>query len=281
MVLVTGATGTVGGEVARQLIAAGVRPRLLVRDLARASELSGSAELVQADLAKPESLAPPFVGAERLFLACSGPERRTLEKNALEAAERAGVQHVVKLSVLGADTSELSICRWHAEVEQALRDSGLAWTMLRPGDFMSNALAWAPTVRSEGNVYEACGDGRFAPIDPADIATVAVRALTEPGHSGKAYALTGPESLSLTEQVQCLARVLGRPVRYVALTPAEARERLRAEGTPELLVEAILEFAAHVEAGRADFTLPTVAQLLGRPARTFEQWVRRHAEVFR
>src|SRR5215217_4525373 len=204
MILVTGATGTIGGEVARQLIAAGVKPRLLVRDPKKAREFEGKAELVQGDLAKPESLDAAFKGMQKLFLVSSGVDGRTLEKNAIAAARRASVQHVVKLSVIGADQSELTFSKWHAEVERALLDSGLKWTLLRPGSFMSNALFWLETIKSQGAFYDPQGEGKYSPIDPADIGAIAVKALTGPGHEGKAYTLTGPESLTLAQQAATL-----------------------------------------------------------------------------
>jgi uncharacterized protein YbjT (DUF2867 family) len=281
MILVTGATGTVGGEVARQLIAAGQRPRLLVRDPKKARELEGKAELVQGDLAKPESLHSAFSGVEKLFLVSAGVEGRTLEKNAIAAAKRAGVQHVVKLSVIGADQPVFTFARWHAEMEQALLASGLKWTLLRPGTFMSNALFWVDTIKSQGAFYDPVGEGRYAPIDPADIGAVAVKALTGAGHEGRAYTLTGPESLSLAEQAQKLSKALGKPVRYVEVKPEAARQGMLAAGMPAPYVEAILDLSAFLRSGKADVVLPTVEQLLGRKAGTFDDWARRHAAAFR
>src|SRR5207302_1171854 len=189
MILVTGATGTTGGEVARRLIATGRQPRLLVRDPSKAREFQQTAETVQGDLGRPESLGPAMKGIERLYLVSAGSSGPDLEANAIEAAKQAGVRHVVKLSVIGADNPVLILSQWHAKSEQRLRESGLKWTMLRPGNFMSNALGWAGTIKSQGAFYQSTGSGRWAAVDPADIGAVAVKTLTTPGHEGQAYRL--------------------------------------------------------------------------------------------
>jgi uncharacterized protein YbjT (DUF2867 family) len=281
MILVTGSTGTIGGEVARQLIAAGVRPRLLVRDPKKAREFEGKAELVQGDLAKPDSLDAAWKGAEKLFLVCAGADGPTLEKNAIAAAKRAGVQHVVKLSVMGADQPEFTFAKWHAEVERALLASGLKWTLLRPGSFMSNALFSLETIKSQGAFYDSQGEGKFAPIDPADIGAVAVKALTEKGHEGQAYAMTGPESFTLAQQAATLSKAIGKPVKYVDVPPEAARQGMLSAGMPPAYVEALVDLSAFLKANKADVVLPTVAQLLGRKAGTFDAWAQRNAAAFR
>jgi uncharacterized protein YbjT (DUF2867 family) len=281
MILVTGSTGTVGGEVARQLIAAGVKPRLLVRDPRKAREFEGKAELVQGDLAKPESLDAAFQGVEKLFLVSAGADGPTLEKNAIAAAKRAGVQHVVKLSVIGADQPEFTFAKWHAEAERALLSSGLRWTLLRPGSFMSNALFSVGTIQSQGAFHDSQGEGKYAPIDPADIGAVAVKALTGPGHEGQAYAMTGPESFTLAQQAATLSRALGKPVKYVDVPPEVARQGMLSAGMPPAYVEALVDLSAFLASNRADVVLPTVEQLLGRKAGTFDDWAKRHAAAFR
>ena len=281
MILVTGATGTIGGEVARQLVAAGIKPRLLVRDPKKASDFSGKAELVQGDLAKPESLDAAFKGVEKLFLVTAGVDGPTLEKNAIAAAKRAGVQHVVKLSVIGADQPAITFAKWHAEGEKALLASGLKWTLLRPGSFMSNTLFWLPTLKSQGAFYDSQGEGKYAPIDPADIGAVAVKALTEKGHEGKAYPMTGPASFTLTQQAAMLSKAIGKPVKYVDVPPEAARQGMLSAGMPPAYVEAIVDLSTFLKSGKADVVLPTVEQVLGRKAGTFDDWATRHAAAFR
>lgn len=281
MILVTGATGTVGGEVARQLIAAGIRPRLLVRDRKKAREFEGKAELVQGDLTKPESLDAALEGVEKLFLVSSGVDGPTQDRNATAAAKRAGVKHVVKLSVIGAEEPAITFAKWHAEGEKALLASGLKWTLLRPGSFMSNALFSVETIKSQGVFHDSQGEGRYAPIDPADIGAVAVKALTAPGHEGKAYPMTGPESFTLAQQAALLSKALGKPVKYVDVPPEAARQGMLSAGMPPAYVEALVDLSAFLRSGKADVVLPTVEQVLGRKAGTFEAWARRHAAAFR
>lgn len=281
MILVLGATGTTGGEVARQLVAAGHRPRLLVRNPAKARAFEGHAEIVQGDLERPGSLAAAMQGASHLYLVSSGTNLVEVETRAVDAAKRAGVEHVVKLSVLGADAPAITFARWHADSERHLTASGLQWTMLRPGNFMTNALGWADTIKTQGAFYQPTGEGSWAAIDPADIGAVAVRALTEPGHAGHAYPLTGPESLSAAGYAAILARVLGAPVQFVDVPPTAAKDSMLQSGIPAEYVDAVLDLNAAMKAGHADGVTNTVPELLGRPAGTFEAWATRNAGAFR
>ena len=281
MILVLGATGNVGGEVTRQLIAEGERPRVLVRTPAKAGGFQGRAEVAQGDLEQPESLAAAMRGIDKLFLISSGANLTRLEANAIDAAARAGVQHVVKLSVLGADAPTFVFARWHAAAERRLVDSGLRWTMLRPGNFMTNSLLWAESVGREGKFYQPSGEGRWAAIDPADVGAVAVAALTTPGHEGKSYTLTGPESLSAAGYAQVLARVLGTPVAFVDVPPDAARQAMLAGGIPADYVEAVVDLNAAMKAGTLDAVTSEVERVAGRKAGTFEAWARRNAAAFR
>jgi uncharacterized protein YbjT (DUF2867 family) len=280
MILVLGATGTTGGEVARQLIAAGEKPRLLVRSPEKAREFQGKAEIVQGDLQRPESLAAGMKGVEKLYLVSAGSEIAELEGNTIDAAKRAGVGYVVKLSVIGAEKPVLIFSKWHAQAEQRLMDSGLQWTMLRPGNFMSNSLGWAETIRTQGAFYQPTGEGRWAAIDAADIAAVAVKALTATGHEGKDYALTGPESLNGAGYAAKLSSVLGRPVKFVDVPPETARDHMLKSGMPPVYVDSLLDLFAFMRAGKADLVTDTVEKVTGRKAVTFEGWVRRNITAF-
>lgn len=281
MILVTGATGTVGSEVIRQLTAAGHRPRVLVRDPAKASALGDRVEIAQGDLGRPETLGPALAGVARVFLLTAGPAMVQHQANLVDAARAAGVAHVVKLSVMGADADPPNaVAAGHRPGEQMLRASGLSWTFVRPTGFMSNTLAWAPTIRSHGAFYHPTGEGRTALVDPHDIAAVAVKALTTPGHEGKAYALTGPAALSAAESAEILTRVLGKPVRFVDVPLAAARDRMLQSGMAAAVVDALIAEMAAVRDGYVLPLSPAVEQVLGRPARSYEQWAREHAAVF-
>lgn len=281
MILVLGATGTTGGEVARQLIAKGERPRLLVRNPEKAGEFQGKAEIVAGDLDRPDSLAAAMKGIEKLYLVSAGSDIERLEGNAIDAARKAGVRYVVKLSVIGAESPVLTFSKWHAKAEKRLMDSGLKWTMLRPGNFMSNSLAWAETIRSQGAFYQPTGEGRWAAIDSVDIGAVAVKALTTSGHEGKGYTLTGPESLSAAEYADRLSLVLGKPVRFVDVPPEVAGDAMLKSGIPPVYLDALLELFAFIKAGRADIVADMVEKVTGRKAGTFEAWVRRNLAAFR
>ncbi|MGH9486069.1 MAG: SDR family oxidoreductase [Terriglobales bacterium] len=281
MVLVFGATGTTGGEVARQLIAAGHKPRLLVTDPARAREFAGHAEIATGDLARPDSLAAALRGIERMYLMSPAAADPALETGAIAAAKKVGVMHVVKLSVLDAGDPQEQFARWHAQAEAALRGSSLAWTILRPAHYMSNALGWAATIKTQGAFYEPAGTGRWAAFDPSDLAAIAVKALTEPGHEGKIYSLTGPESLTAADYASQLAAALGKPVRFVDVPPESARDAMLKNGLPLRLVDAILDLAAATRAGAFDRVTTDFERVTGRPPASFAAWARRHASAFR
>jgi uncharacterized protein YbjT (DUF2867 family) len=276
LILVTGATGTVGSEVVKQLVAGGHRVRALVRDPARAAMLGAGVEIVVGDLERPDTLGPAFAGVEKAFvLAPPTPQLVTLEGNAYEAARLAGVGHVVKLSAFGIGTFEMVPFNRHGASEAKLRDSGLAWTILRPTRFMSfTPFPWT-WDRQHGTVLEATGDAQMTLIDPIDIAAVAVTVLTRPGHDGQVYELTSAEALTGAEIALILADALGRPVRFVDTPPATIRELILRSGTPGFIADAALNYFAAVRAGGWHVT-STVADLLGRPARTYAEWLHEH-----
>lgn len=280
MVLVFGATGTTGREVARGLMQAGLKPRLLVRDPSKAHGFEGKAEVVQGDLAAPASLAAAMAGVEKVYLVSAAASDPELEANAIDAAKSAGVRHVVKLSVIGAEAPFTTLAKAHAQAEARLRDAGLAWTMLRPGNFMTNALTWADTIKSQGAFYQPSGEGRWAAIDPLDIGAVAVKALTEPGHEGHAYALSGPESLNAAQYAAKLSAAIGKPVKFIDIPPDSMREGLLKSGLPAVLVDALVELMAATKAGKLDVVTDGVAKVTGRNATTFDDWARRNAAAF-
>ena len=281
MVLVTGATGTVGREVVAQLVAGGHAVRALVRDPGKA-RFDAKVQVVAGDLGKPETLARAVDGVGAVFSLGRGPEIPVHEANLARAAAKAGVGRIVKLSVAGAGQgSKNAVVAWHDAGEKAIQDSGVAWTFVRPGMFMSNALSWAPSVKGQGKVFLPYGDGKIAPIHPKDIAAVAVVALTAPGHAGKAYVLSGPEALSIAEQLQILSEAVGKPLQYVPISEGAARESMLGSGMPPVLADGLLAMAAAVRAGQAATVLPTVEQVAGRKPLTWRDWARENAVAFR
>ena len=283
MIVVTGATGHIGGELVRLLSDKGVTLRAVTRDPRRTPPLPGVA-WVQADLRDARSLRDVFLGAETMFLLTSNAEDMgTLQRNAIEAAGSAGVAYVVKGSALGASSRSRSpIGRSHYEVETVLQGSGMAWTILRPHVFMQNLLDAAPTIAREGTVRAASGEGKIPFIDAKDIAAVAAAVLTTPGHQSRKYVLTGPEALSYGDVARILSEATGRRVEYAAESAEGAEARLVAEGASRWMIESALALAAYQrEGGPTAVVSPAVKEILGRPPRSFREFVRDHVSAFR
>lgn len=281
MIVVTGATGHIGRELVRLLSDAGAPTRAVARHPPR-DEVPG-VEWIAADLANRD-LRAVFAGADRLFLLTGNSEDMVrLQKNAIAAARAAEVKHVVKLSALGAtDHSKSVIGLWHYNVERALRDSGLTWTMLRPHHFMQNLLD--PTVfdRERGRVHSAAGDGRIPFIDTRDIAAAAFAVLTHGNHAGKIHTLTGPEAISYRDATAIVSGVLDRAVDHVPESDDEAWHRLRAAGQPPWRIAALLAIASYQRMGGATQAVThTVEELTGRPPRTLREFAVDHAELLR
>ncbi len=273
-ILVTGATGSVGRLVVDELVAAGEPVRALTVDPERA-RLPAGAEVVVGSLARPSTLPVALKGVSAVYLA---PMARTVRRFCELAAE-AGVERVVALSGSSVgDEHEGSSGHEYGAVEAAVRDAGFAWTFLRPGGFMNNTLDWAPMVRA-GEVAMAYGDATQTPIDLGDIAAVAARVLVSAGHTGRTYVLSGPEAITLRGQVETLASVLGREIRFRELTPAEQRAQWIGYGVPESAVDWLLE---GFEETLRHPQVPTgvVEELLGRPGTTYAEWVAARRDVF-
>lgn len=275
MILVTGATGNVGGEVVRALLDRGRPVRALTRD-GDGAGLPEAAERVAGDLNRTDTLGPALDGATGLFLL---PGYQDMS-GTLDAARRAGVERVVLLSGGSAGDGDLTnaVSRYMIQSEQAVHASGLAWTVLRPSAFMSNALRWLPQLRAGDLVRAPFAGVRNAVTDPADIGAVAALAFDAGEHAGQTYRLTGPQSLLPAEQVSVLARILDRPLRFEGQPDDEAREEMSA-AMPAEYVDAFFRFYVDGELDES-MVLPTVPDLLGRPARTFEQWARAHSGAF-
>ena len=281
--LVTGASGTVGRSLVSQLVRAGEPVRAMTRDPA-AARFPAAVQVVHGDLADPETLAVALAGADRLHLF---PYPATA-REVVDLAGRAGVRRVTVLSsgsvTAGFDTD------YQLPVEQAVEASGLEWTHLRPGEFAANRLAlWGPSIRAERVVRWPFPDEVGVPIHEADIAAVAVLALLEDGHAGRAYDMTGPAALSVREQVAAIAAAIGADVRLEEVSRPEALRLLQEQGGwaavngPFLLGyegfsagEEYPEIAAHELV-----PLPTVEEVTGRPARSFARWALDHAGDFR
>jgi uncharacterized protein YbjT (DUF2867 family) len=274
MFLVTGATGNVGSELVGALAAAGSPVRALVRRSGVA--LPAGAEPVLGDLDEPDSLTDALAGVMALFLLPGYADMAGL----LARARDAGVERVVLLSGGSAAHEDLdnAVSRYMTLSERAVRDSGLSWTFLRPRAFMSNALRWLPQLQEGDSVRVQFPNVAIACVDPADIAAVAVKALAG-GHDGMTYDLTGPEALRPAEQVAILTRTLGRDLACVELSDDETRAAMEEARIPAEYIEAFFRF--YVDGTLDESTVhPDVPEVLGRPARTFEQWAKAHVADF-
>ncbi|MEU2575871.1 NAD(P)H-binding protein [Streptomyces anulatus] len=279
MILVTGATGAVGREVAGQLAAAGP-VRILARRPERLTVRGGGVEVVEGEYGDRAALDRALRGVSSVFLVTNSPTEPDDERVAAAAAA-AGVRHLVKLSMMAVEEpgADDFITRRQRENEQAVRESGVPWTFVRPRTFMSNTLSWAPAIRTTGVVRALYGDAPVACVDPRDVAAVAVAVLTGTGHEGRAYAVSGPEAITAREQTAQLSRVLERPLRFEELGVDAARTALLAKYPPPV-AEAFLQSAERQRAGAKAAVVPTIQDLTGRPARPYRIWSAEHAEAF-
>ncbi|MFC1680805.1 SDR family oxidoreductase [Pseudomonadota bacterium] len=276
-ILVTGASGLFGGEIAKQLSAIDVAIRILVRNPARAPGLDGHIETTIGDFGDPDSLQPALEGIERIFVASyDRPEMIEHQANILAAARSAGVRHVVRLSTNGTDEyAHLPIFQQHQACDRQLIDSGLDYTLLKPVWVMQN---FASFLLIDDSIRVPAGDGVAAQIDARDVATVAIAALTEEGHAGKGYIL-GAEALSHGEIARVLSRSTGRTISYVDLDPEAYRRELESAGWAIQSIDSMLGLFADIRAGtNSDSTVgDTILPILGRPAIRFRQFAEDYA----
>ena len=279
MILVTGATGNIGRELVPQLLAKGEALRVVTRDAAKIGALDPRVERIIGDLRDGATVKRAVAGADAVFLVgIIADASQTADRALIAESAHAGVRRLVKIS---ARSTGRGIGQMHFEQEELIRRSGVAWTFLRCGMFMSNTLGWAGTIAAQGAVFSPFGQGKMAMIAPRDIAAVATLALTDPRHRGETYELYGAELLTVAEQVNVLSRVLGEPIKLIDITPQAAGERLRAAGGSDLLVEGLVALWTTVRDGQAAFSNHEVARLTGRPAQNFEAFCADHKADFR
>jgi uncharacterized protein YbjT (DUF2867 family) len=279
--LITGATGNVGSLVTERLIARGDRPRIFVRDAAKArARYGGRVEIFTGDLADATTLAPALVDIDSLFLVNSGSTLAALDDLVAKAAKAAGVKHLVKLSSYDAREQNVGTGVWHALGEAAIRANGIPFTFVQPSGFMSNALYWARSIKAEGVVQSATGDGRIPFIHPHDIAGVAVEALVDPQYVGASLPITGPEALTYAEMGAKIGAAIGKPIRFQAISDEQARAQQIAWQAPEPLVEARLSIFRAIREGRLAAVTDVVERVLGRKPLSFDEWARENAAAF-
>ncbi|MFC4053047.1 NAD(P)H-binding protein [Actinomadura syzygii] len=281
MIVVTGATGNVGRSLVRALAAAGEKVTATSRNITDADASEG-VEPRKADLADVESLRPVFDGADALFLQNGGASAHTLNVGEiLDAARAGGIERVVLLSSLGVATRPESASHGALglSIEEAVRASGLDWTILRPGNFNSNTYAWAASVRTERTVAAPFADVALPAIDPGDIAGVAAGALREDGHAGQIYELTGPAPVTPREQAEAIAAALGEPIRFVEQTRDQA-QAVMLNFMPADVAETTLAILGTPTPAEQRVS-PDVEKVLGRAPRTYADWALANVAVFR
>ncbi|MFI6372589.1 SDR family oxidoreductase [Streptomyces sp. NPDC050546] len=277
MILVTGATGNIGRALLGESgLGGSVAVRALTRDAGRVS-FPEAVDVVEGDLARADSLKSALEGVRSLFL-LSGTGA---EEEVLAAVRRAGVEHVVLVSSITVQTHpHLPAAGENLAVERLLKDSGMAWTILRPTQFASNTLWWAPSIRAEGVVRAPYADVGLPAVHPADIAAVARAALTEPAHRGRTYALTGPARVTVRQQVAAVAAALGRAVTLVEISPEEAHRQM-ASFLGDETAHAVLDLMGGDVNDELLAVRDTIAQVTGSSARSFRQWAAENGDAFR
>jgi uncharacterized protein YbjT (DUF2867 family) len=276
MICITGAGGTVGSEVVKQLELVKVPFRVAYFSKEKVdAALARGIDAVIIDYNFPETLRTAFQGCDKLFLLGPNALNQTqLELNAVEAAKAVGVQHIVKQSVMGAEDESYSLALLHRPVEQAIESSGMTWTFLRPNGFMQNVITFmSETIKAESAFYSASGEAKIAHVDVRDIAAVAVKALTEPTHVGKAYTLTGPETLTYDDLAQELSVALGRSISHISLSHEDLKYGMLAEGMPEAIADRMLDLERYYRENQASRITNDIKQVTGREPRRFAQYI--------
>ena len=279
MILVT-TPGKVGSEAVRLLRARDVPVRVLVRDPAKVTALAGGgAEVAEGDLDVPASVDDAMAGVSAVVLV--SPAVPAQELNVVHSAARAGVGHVVKATSKASADSPIARRRWQAEIEAGLAASGIPHTLLRSNAYMQNVLALAPAIAKTSSFGSSAGKGRSGLVDARDVAAVAAGIADAPtGHAGKTYWLTGPELISNYDVAAVLSKLLGRTITYQELTFEENKDAMIRAGVPEPIAEMNAQAFSLTADGDAEWVTEDVPSLLGRPARSFEQFAADYAAAF-
>ena len=283
MILITGAGGTCGRELIRVMIDAGIPFRAGYSTAVKASMARDRGfDAVVADFRHPASLRPALRGIDAVFLLCGwSPDQSLLEASLVREAARAGVRHVVKMSVWDAGGEAFSFARIHRPVEREIEESGMAWTFLRPNGFMQNLSNFlSATVRSQSALFAPAAEALVSHVDVRDVARVAAAALTRPGHRGNTYELSGPEALTYRQMAATLSDLLARTVTCVELTPDQARAGIVAGGAPAAYAEAVIDLTRYYSGGNASSVSPDVKRVTGAEPASFDRFAKDHIAAF-
>jgi uncharacterized protein YbjT (DUF2867 family) len=278
--LITGATGDVGSRVVERLIKSGERPRVFVRDAEKARlRFDDRVDVATGDLADTASLNEALQGVDTLFLVNSGPQIPLRDEMAAKAAKAANVRHLVKLSSMDVQHG-LAIGAWHEQGEAAIRATGIPFTFVQPTGFMSNLLAWARSVKTEGLVRSSTGEGRRAFIHSEDIAAVAVQALATGNYQGQSLPITGPDALTFKVVAEKIGSAIGKPVAFQSITDEEARRRYSAVSGSVEETEAHVALWRAIREGRLAAVTGHVQRILDRAPIGLDQWIAENITAF-
>ncbi|HKV64366.1 MAG TPA: SDR family oxidoreductase [Candidatus Acidoferrum sp.] len=283
MILITGASGSVGKAVLQEAIRTGSNVRGMFRSKEEAAKAPSRCEAVLADYADKQSLRKALEGVSSVYVVCSPiPQLVQLESNMIDACKESGVQHVVLNSALGAGDYDKSFPSWHRKVEDKLKATALSYAILRPNGFLQNIVTYnAPSIRAQGAFYAAMGDAKVSYLDVGNIAMVAVKALQGGPHAGKIYELNGPEAISNRELAARISKVTGQTVTFVDIPETAQRDAMLGLGMPEWQVTALLELQQYYKQGGAARTDNLLQTLIGRPPVTLDQYLTANAREFR
>lgn len=284
-ILITGATGAIGTALCKALSAKGVPFRAMVRSAGSAAAIATleGAEIVTGDFSDTGSLALALRGIDKAFLLSnSSADAEALQTGFVSVGQQAGVRHIVKLSQLKADAqSPVRFLRYHARVEQAIRQSGMAFTFLRPNLFMQGLLGFRQSILHQGQFFATAGDARVSLVDIRDIAEVAAAALTEEGHEGRTHDLTGPEAYTHAELAAHLSTYLGRAIQYVDVSAEALLQGLHQAGFPAWQAEGLVEDYAHYARGEAAGISADIQTVTGHQPRGFTTFLHDFGHLFK
>jgi uncharacterized protein YbjT (DUF2867 family) len=284
-IFVTGATGNIGGNVVRELLARNQKIKVDMRskDKGEIFTKQGIATAVM-DFNDPQSIEAGLAGIEKVFsMTPLVPGFIPMALNFVKAAKKAGVKHIVRLSGMGADALQpITVGKWHREIEKAIEDAGIDHTFLRPNSFMQNYINFAGhTIKTQSAFYFPQGDGKMSYVDARDVGAVAAVALTKDGHRNKAYTITGPDAVSNYDIAKILSTVTGRTINYVDVTEDAARNGMREAGVPDIMIEMLMELYAINKAGYTATVTDAVEKITGKKAISFRQFAADFAQAFK
>ncbi len=284
-ILVTGATGTVGSEIIKQLSGKGIAVRAAVHSASKSNNINlPNVEMSQLDYEKPKTIESAFKGIEKVFLLTPFvPNQVEIVKTLMTYAKKAGVKHIVRMSAFGADNpGKSALLRWHSEAEQAVKNSGIAYTIIRPAVFMQNFVNFGvESIKSQSTLYAPAGDAKLNFIDVRDIASVASIILTSKGYEGKEYNLTGPEAITHRQVASTLSKATGKNIKYVSMTDEQARQGMASMGMPAWMVDGMLGLYANFKTGTASIVTNAVKKISGKKPIEFQQFAKDYASFFK